>query len=125
MAERNFNALLALGRKYRVLCGSFVPNGGSAIDNTANTGTGFTVAWVSTGLYRVTFHDKFARRVFADASLEQAARSQDVEVNVCTATTGIMDINGFARGGTTLADITAAAGTRINFVAIFDDALQA
>ena len=124
MAERNFDFMETLGRKRRVISGSFVPNGASAIDNTQNTGSGFTVAYTSTGLYTITFRDKYARRLFADASLEQATRSQDVEVNAVDAPNGSMTINGFARGGTTLADITAAAGTRINFVVIFDDSLQ-
>jgi hypothetical protein len=124
MAERNFDFLETLGRKRRLIAGSFVPNGSSAIDNTQNMGSGFTVAYTSTGLYTITFKDKYSKRLFADASLEQATRSQDVEVNAVDAPNGTMTVNGYARGGTTLADITAAGGTRINFVVVFDDSLH-
>ncbi len=124
MAERNFDFLETLGRKRRLISGSFVPNGSSAIDNTANTGSGFTVAYTSTGLYTITFKDKYAKRLYADAALEQGTRTQDVEVKAVDAPNGVMTINGFSRGGTTLADITAAAGTRINFVVVFDDSLH-
>lgn len=37
------------------IAGSFQPNGSSAIDATTVKGTGFTVAYTSTGLFTVTF----------------------------------------------------------------------
>lgn len=125
MAERNFDAKETLGRKVREISGSFVPNGSSAIDNTQNTGKGFTVAYTSTGVYTVTFSDKYGKRRAAVANLEQATRTQTVEVASVDAPAGTMVIHGFAVGSTTLADITAAAGTRVSFTVTFDDALEA
>ena len=61
MAERNFDTVECLGRKKRMLNGSFKPNGASAIDNTLNQGEGFTVAYTTTGVYTVTFSDKYGK----------------------------------------------------------------
>lgn len=121
MAERNFDTKEVLGRKVREISGSFVPNGSSAIDNTLNTGQGFTVAYSSTGTYTVTFSDKYGAVRSAVARLVQSTRTQDVEVKSVSATSGTMVIEGFARGGTTPADITAAAGTAIHFSVTFSD----
>ena len=121
MAERNFDKVETLGRKKRMVCGSFKPNGSSAIDTTQNVGTGWTVAYTTTGVYTVTFTDKYGGRCSAKASLIQATRTQTVEVASCSATGGTMVIHGFAVGSTTLADITAATATFIDFEVIFDD----
>jgi plastocyanin len=126
MAERNFDFVETLGRKKRLICGSFVPNGSSAIDNTANTGKGFTVAYTSTGVYTVTFTDAYGAVAYCDAKLTQASRTQDVAVASCSASGKSMVIHGSDMDGTAfdLVDITAAAGTRVYFIAVFDDALE-
>ena len=122
MAERNFDTLETLGRKKRVISGSFKPNGSSAIDNTLNKGEGFTVAYTTTGVYTVTFADKYGACHAAHATLRQETRTQDVEVASCDPTSAkTMVIHGFARGGTSLADITAATNTRIDFTAVLSD----
>ena len=113
----------SLDRKAVTVRGSFVPNGSSAIDNTQNRGRGWTVAYTTTGVYTVTFRSKYGVRLCAKAHLVQATRTQDVEVASCAPATGVMVLHGFARGGTTLADITAAAGTRIDFEVTFSEAL--
>lgn len=124
MAERNFDFCETLGRKKRLIAGSFKPNGSSAIDNSLNTGVGFTVAYTTTGTYTVTFTDKYAKAAGANAKLVQATRTQDVEVKSVDPVAGTMVIEGFARGGTTPQDITAATATYIHFSVLFDDALS-
>lgn len=122
MAERNFDTVECLGRKKRMLNGSFKPNGASAIDNTLNQGEGFTVAYTTTGVYTVTFSDKYGKCQSANATLRQETRTQDVEVASCDPVTAkTLIIHGFARGSNTLADITAATNTRIDFVCVFSD----
>jgi hypothetical protein len=122
MAERNFDFLETLGRKKRVVTGSFVPNGSSALDQTVVKGTGFTVLYTTTGVYTVTFTDKYGKVLYCAARLQQATRTQEVEVGSCDpSSAGTMVIHGFAKGGTSLADITAAGGTIVSFVAVMDD----
>lgn len=123
MAEQNFDVVETHGRKKRLVMGSFVPNGSSAIDNTKNTGENFTVAYTTTGVYTVTIPHKFGSVVGAHVSLRQATRSQDVYPASCDGQTLV--IHGFAVGSTSLADITAATGTTIDFVCVMDDKLPA
>lgn len=59
MADRNFDALQILGREKKVIAGSFRPNGSSAIDNTLNKGSGFTVARTGAGVFTITLTDKY------------------------------------------------------------------
>lgn len=124
MAARNTDFMQTLGRNKTTICGSFVPNGASAIDNTLNNGKGFTVAYTSTGVYTVTFSDAYGKRMSAHASLIQATRTQTVEVASCDPQTKAMVIHSSAHGAWSLADVTAAAGTRIDFTVHFDDALD-
>lgn len=124
MAELNFDVVEVHGRKKRAVMGSFVPNDTSAIDNTLNTGSGFTVAYEATGKYNLTFSAKYGSLCALTCSLVQATRSQVVEVKSVSATGGTAVLEGFAVGSTTPAPITAASGTYVTFVALFDDALQ-
>ena len=124
MASRVFDNVQTLGRNVRKISGSFVPNGSSAIDNSQNTGKGFTAEYSGTGLYRINFTDKYGPVRYVAASLRQSPRTQDVEVRDIDPALGYMEIHGFARGGTTPADITAAAGTVIYFTAEFDDGVN-
>lgn len=122
MAERNFDTLETLGRKKRVITGSFKPNGASAIDNTLNKGEGWTVAYTATGVYTVTLANKYGACQAVTASLRQETRTQVVEVASCDpSSAGTILIHGFAVGSTTLADITAATNTRIDFIAVLSD----
>lgn len=125
MSARNNDFMQTLGRNKVTICGSFVPNGASAIDNTQNKGKGFTVAYTSTGVYTVTFTDKYGARMSCHASLVQATRTQTVEVASCDPAGPTMVIHSSAHGAWSLADVTAAAGTRIDFTVHFDDALDA
>lgn len=124
MAARNTDFMQTLGRQKVTVCGSFKPNGSSAIDNSLNKGKGFTVAYTSTGVYTVTFSDAYGARMSAHASLVQATRTQTVEVASCNPQTKTMVIHASAHGAWSLADVTAAAGTYIDFTCHFDDALD-
>lgn len=124
MAARNTDFMQTLGRNKVTVCGSFKPNGSSAIDNSLNTGKGFTVAYTNTGRYTVTFSDKYGKIMSAHASLIQATRSQTVEVESIDPQAGTMVIHASAHGAWSLADVTAATGTKIHFTAHFDDALE-
>jgi len=124
MAARNTDFMQTLGRNKVTVCGSFVPNGAGAIDNSLNTGKGFTVAYTNTGIYTVTFSDKYGVRMSAHASLTQAAVTQHAQVASCDPQAGTMVIHASDHGAWVLKDVTAAAGTRIDFTAHFDDALE-
>lgn len=119
MAERNFDTVGTLGRKKVVIAGSFKPNGSSALDATDNKGEGFTAAYTTTGVYTVTLADRYGACHAATASLRQETRSQVVEVASCDGKTLV--IHGFAVGSTSLADITAATNTRVDFVLVLSD----
>lgn len=126
MAERNFDFVETLGRKKRLIAGSFVPNGAGAIDNSLNTGVGFTVAKnAAAGVYDVTFRDGFNAVQSAEAHLVQAAVSQHVQVSAVDPSARTMTIRGSDHGAWVDKDIAAAAGTRIHFTVLFDDALTA
>lgn len=124
MAARNTDFMQTLGRNKVTVCGSFKPNGASAIDNTLNTGKGFTVAYTATGRYTVTFSDAYGKIMSAHASLVQATRTQTVEVESIDPQAKTMVIHSSAHGAWSLADVTAATGTYIHFTAHFDDALD-
>lgn len=122
MAERNFDFLETVGRKKRLVAGSFTPNGTGAIDNTLNKGQ-FTVTYSATGVYTIQLPDKYSAALYVACSLVQGSHAQYVEVASVDAAAGTIVLNSFTEGGTTPAAVTAAAGTSIGFVAVFDDAL--
>ena len=57
------------------MAGSFRPNGSSAVDNTLNTGNGFTVAYTSTGKYTITLSDKYNSLLAGHLTLAMTAVS--------------------------------------------------
>lgn len=122
--ERNTDKVEGLGRKRYLLTFSFVPNGTSAIDNTLNEGFCISsVTYSATGIYTCQLVGRHAAFEHVDASLVQATRTQDVEVASYDAAAGTIVLHGFARGGTTPAAITAAAGTRVMVSALVHDRL--
>lgn len=126
MAARNLDFMQTLGRNKTMICGSFVPNGAGAIDNSLNTGKGFTVAYTAAGRYTVTFSDEYGKCMSAHASLVQATRTQTVEVESIDPQAPTMVIHSSNLDGAAWSnvDVTAAAGTRIHFTAHFDDSLD-
>lgn len=125
MAERNFDFLETIGRKKRVLAGSFAPNGSSALVAADTKGLGFTAAYVSTGLYRLTFANAYGALNSATATLQLATGDDKyVQIGTYTAADRTLDIRVWDASGGAVADVAANANNRINFVCVFDDALQ-
>ena len=117
MANRNFDMIQALGKGVKVIAGSFAPNGGSAVDADSIKGKGFSVARTSTGLFTITLQDAYTALLAGNATLQLTAADdkfvQIGAVDVVSAKTiqiRVWDISGAA-----VADVSAAAGNRINF----------
>ncbi len=116
MAARNYSSPKCLVRELVEISGSFAPNGSSAVDAASRQGLGFTVAWTSTGLFTITFTDKYSALVSANATLQLAAADDKfaqvgvVSLSAKTAQIRIMDASAAA-----VADVAAAAGNRVNF----------
>ncbi len=109
---------LELQGEGRVLvCGSFAPNGSSALVATSTYGNGFTVAYTSTGLYTVTLNDAYAalESWWVDKALTTGddAIVQVGIVDVVTAKT--VQIRNWDIGDAAVKDVAAAAGNRISF----------
>lgn len=121
MAERNFNPLQALGREYKIIAGSFLPNGSGTI-SSSYTGVGFSVARTDVGLYTVTLEDAYVALVSswltkALGTPTGVGRLELGAVDVVTAKTIV--IAHFADDGTSgvpaAADIAANAANRVHF----------
>lgn len=115
----------------QVVFGSFAPNGSSALVATSTRGTrsGFTVAYVSTGLYRITFEDSWKAADVDSKWLALQLASTDDKYLVFgpfvdgTATAGAtLDILCRDISGAGLADIAADANNRIDFGVVFNTA---
>ena len=109
----------ALGKRYVIVAGSFAPNTAGTIDNTSNKGKGFTVAYGgSTGLFTVTFTDKYADLISITVS-SQLATAADSCMNAGTynASARTLVLRNYTGGS--LANIAADANNRVNFIAVF------
>jgi len=127
MASRNFNPrLFNLGNQYTMICGSFLPNGNSAIANSSNTGKGFTVAYTSTGKYTITLADKYAVCISATATLALATAADTFlqwgAIDVVTAKTLVL--NNWDVSGAGVADIASNAANRIHFCLILGNSAK-
>ena len=115
MAEKIFFDVQALNPHVKVICGSFCPNGSSAVDNDSNTGTGFTVARGGTGSFTVTLDAKYPGLLSGQCSLAlNAAADSKVQfgaIDVASAKTVIINVITTASA----ADIAANANNRIHF----------
>lgn len=118
MANRNFDFVQTLGKGRVVISGSFRPNGSSAIDNTLNTGSGFTVAYTTTGVYTITLSDSYVALVSAQATIAMNAATDLVPqwgaIDVVTAKTLVLRANAAA----TPTDIASNADNRIHFTLV-------
>lgn len=116
MADRNFDVIQALGREKKIIAGSFCPNGAGAVDNTQNTGMGFTVARTGVGVFTFTLTDKY---VALDAASWEVQLNVAAEVDIVR---GATDVSGAktivitAMTSGAAADIAANANNRIGFV---------
>ena len=68
MASKIFYGVQAAQPSMKIIAGPFKPNGSSAIDNTANAGTGFTVERTGTGQYTVTLDESYPGLISAQAT---------------------------------------------------------
>ena len=115
MAEKIFFDMQALNPHVKIIAGSFKPNGSSAVDNTANTGAGWTVARSGTGSFTVTLDDAYPGLLSGQCSLAlNAAADSKVmfgAIDVASAKTVIINVITTASA----ADIAANANNRIHF----------
>jgi hypothetical protein len=104
-------------RRY-VVFGSFAPNGASALDSTAVKGdiALFTVAYVSTGLYRVTlgYNVNGIDNVTTGFHLAAAA-AQGLQVGPIDETNRTIDLRVVNSSTGAVADVAADANNRISF----------
>ncbi len=118
MASRNWIKPDALQRGLVIIAGSFAPNDSSAISADSRQGTGWSVARSNTGLYTVTFSDKYAALVSFGCWLQLATPAAQVLcAGVYTAASKTITITNFTSGSA--ADIAADANNRIHFAALF------
>lgn len=102
-----------------VIFGSFAPNGSSALDPTAFKGDLplFTVAYVSTGLYRVTLNYNVNAIEAVDATLQLAAVApQNIQVGAVNEANRTIDLRVFNTITGAVADVAADPNNRITFV---------
>jgi len=108
----------ALQRGLVVIAGSFAPNGSSAISAASNEGLGWSVARTNTGLYTITFSDKYAALVSFDLTLQMNTPAAQVLCAGAFSQSGkTITITNFTSGSA--ADIAANANNRIHFTACF------
>lgn len=126
MAEQNYDTVEIKGRKKRKVCGSFAPNGNSALvaANTYVSGGDATVTYVSTGLYRINLVHRYKRLLSAVPGLQLAtADNRALQFGTYNASAGTLEVRSVDETGT-VQDIAADANNRIHFELTFDDALH-
>lgn len=120
MASRNLFKFQGFIPGGVIIAGRFKPNGSSAMDQTETYGRGFTVAYTSTGLYTITFTDKYNQLIsFVPSLAEGTAGDQYVIGGTYTASAKTMTIQAWDVSGAALADIAAATNNYISFIAVF------
>jgi len=118
------------------ICGRFKPNGSSAITNALGTtvfGTGWTVAYTSTGKFTITIAGVFGYFLHGTATLVSStiADGGQFRVNAVPSesngsTVVVIDHFGEDAGGLTqLEDIASAAGNFVTFELVFQNSKQA
>ncbi len=121
----NENPIYAIGKNRKIIAGSFLPNGSSALVASGVLGAGFTVAYTSTGLYTVTLSQKWLRLLAASLTLQATTiLGNHLEIGV-TDVSGAKTIQIRSTGPTNsstttpiVTDTAADAGNRIHFVFI-------
>lgn len=102
-----------------VIAGRFKPNGSSAMDQTKTYGKGFTVLYTSTGLYTITYDDKYS---FCFAFVPQLSLGTDIDTickgNVYSASAGTQIITTWDISDAALKDVAAATDNYISFIAV-------
>jgi hypothetical protein len=118
MASRTTHQSRNLNHGTVVVEGSFAPNGSSAVDNSANTGKGFTVARTGAGAFTITFADKYAALVSAQANIAlNAVADLKPQFGAFSQSAKTLALNVLAVAVPT--DIAANANNRIHFRVAF------
>lgn len=117
MANRNLANPQVLNRGEVIICGSFAPNGASAVAATSNLGIGWSVVRTSAGLFTVTLEDSWVSLTSAQVSLQLATVAavavQLGTIDVVTAKT--VEIRALSSSAGTVTDVAADANNRIHF----------
>jgi len=94
--------------------GSFAVDGSG--DPTTIKGIGFSVAHTTTGVYTITFSDKYQDLISADVSLMyNALEDKVVQLGAWSKTNSTLVIRVYDISGTGAADIASATNDRIQF----------
>jgi hypothetical protein len=115
MANRNLTNPQALNRGEVSICGSFAPNGSSALVAASQLGIGFTVARTSAGLFTITLQDSWVSLLSATVTV-QLATAADIQLQVGTTdvvTAKTIQVRAVDSTGT-VQDIAANANNRIH-----------
>lgn len=121
MASRVFSELKTLGRRRVQIDGSFAPNGSSALAAAGVKGEGFAVEYVSTGLYLITFTDKYVDVISKTSGLQlSTADNRSLQFGDYDADASTLAIRSVDEDGT-VQDIAADANNRISFSVVFSD----
>jgi len=121
MASKIFYGVQAAQPSMKIIAGTFKPNGSSAIDNTANAGTGFTVERTGTGQYTVTLDESYPGLISAQATAAlntaaatfmQITGAHDVTTNKTIVFTALVTSG---TGASTATDIAAHAHNHVHF----------
>lgn len=131
---RNEFPIRAVNPELLIVAGSFAGNGAASPVASTRTGVGFSVTWVSTGLYRVQCGssttvpagllpatDKFTSLISGLATVESTAATVDrvVTIKAQTPGTGVFDFE-----VKTAAVLTNLASTdRLNFLLCLSDSV--
>ena len=125
MAERNFDFLETIGRKKRVLAGSFAPD--TANPPTAIRGSGYSVVRTAQGVFTLTFANSYAELTAAVASVQLATgAAREAQIGTYTPATSSAAATLVIRvldNAAAAQDIAADANNRVHFVLVFNDAL--
>jgi hypothetical protein len=121
MSNREHYPLVCDSPERVVIAGSFAPNGSSAISAASNKGDrGWSVAYISTGLYRITFDDTYNDLVYFGSKLQLATGAdQQTQEGTWTSADRTQDVRVWDASDAAVKDIAADANNRINFVAVF------
>lgn len=120
MGSRNTAPVAAINRGVVVIAGSFAPNGSSAVAASSVKGRGFTVARSNTGLFVVTFTDKWKELLSATGGIQLAsAGDQVLQFGDYDASASTIEIRVWDISGPGVADIAADTNNRINFCFVF------
>lgn len=120
MASRVWSDVKTLGRRRILIQGSFAPD--STDPPTDQLGLGWSVEYVSTGLFLVTFEDKYVNLESVTTGLQLAtADNRSLQVGTYDPDARTLEIRSVDEDGT-VQDIAADANNRIHFQCVFSDA---